>query len=166
MLIFSPSKSQTRKSNAEASEEEEIVSQSEAELEPPGIETKQQRVGNGVKTQDQAPVNKKMQQQQQRQLQPQRPLQQPIVQQQPLVQQQEPQYAPRAEGYRPTAIRESRIKDRPVKAEEKDSAMSIKIQLDLEVEVCRPLLLSSGICRQWLMDRWLIVCVTAGRPLC
>jgi hypothetical protein len=64
MLIFSPSKSQTRESNAEASEEEgEIVSQSEADLEPPEIETKQQCVGGGVKTQDQAPVNKKMPQQ-------------------------------------------------------------------------------------------------------
>lgn len=32
-------------------------------------------------------------------------------------------------------IRQSRIKDRPVKATEKDSAVKIKIELDLEVEV-------------------------------
>jgi hypothetical protein len=42
---------------------------------------------------------------------------------------------PRAEGYRPAAIRESRIKDRPAKSDPKDSALSIKIELDLEVEV-------------------------------
>jgi len=41
--------------------------------------------------------------------------------------------APRAEGYRPAVIRESRIKDRPYKPM-KDS-LSIKIELDLEVEV-------------------------------
>jgi hypothetical protein len=38
-------------------------------------------------------------------------------------------------GYRPAVIRESRIKDRPVKKDEKDSAVKIKIELDLEVEV-------------------------------
>jgi hypothetical protein len=40
---------------------------------------------------------------------------------------------PRAEGYRPAPIRESRIKDRPHK--EVESSMKIKIELDLEVEV-------------------------------
>jgi hypothetical protein len=40
---------------------------------------------------------------------------------------------PRAEGYRPAPIRESRIKDRPYK--EVESSMKIKIELDLEVEV-------------------------------
>lgn len=40
---------------------------------------------------------------------------------------------PRAEGYRPAVVRESRIKDRPYKPT-KDS-LSIKIELDLEVEV-------------------------------
>ena len=58
----------------------------------------------------------------------------------PLVQQQqkEVQYQdiPRAEGYRKAAIRESRIKDRPVKSSGAgDSALKIKIELDLEVEV-------------------------------
>jgi hypothetical protein len=61
----------------------------------------------------------------------------------PPVQQQQQQqqlqsgnpYGPRAEGYRTHAIRESRIKDRPVKKDAKPSAMSIKIELDLEVEV-------------------------------
>ncbi|KAK0113250.1 hypothetical protein ONS95_014946 [Cadophora gregata] len=56
---------------------------------------------------------------------------------------QQPQYGaesrqymlpPRAEGYRPAAIRESRIKDRPYKPVG-DSSLSIKIELDLEVEV-------------------------------
>jgi hypothetical protein len=42
----------------------------------------------------------------------------------------------RAEGYRTSAIRESRIKDRPVsKTGASDSALKIKIELDLEVEV-------------------------------
>lgn len=41
---------------------------------------------------------------------------------------------PRGEGYRPAAIRESRIKDRPYKPVG-DSSLSIKIELDLEVEV-------------------------------
>jgi len=40
---------------------------------------------------------------------------------------------PRAEGYRPAAIRESRIKDRPYKP--MNDSLSIKIELDLEVEV-------------------------------
>lgn len=43
---------------------------------------------------------------------------------------------PRAEGYRPAVIRESRIKDRPQSKSVKDDSLSIKIQLDLEVEVC------------------------------
>lgn len=42
---------------------------------------------------------------------------------------------PRAEGYRSAAIRESRIKDRPYKPADSDT-MKIKIELDLEVEVC------------------------------
>ncbi len=41
--------------------------------------------------------------------------------------------APRAEGYRPAVIRESRIKDRPYKPARDN--LSIKIELDLEVEV-------------------------------
>jgi hypothetical protein len=39
----------------------------------------------------------------------------------------------RAEGYRPAAIRESRIKDRPYSPVE--ASLKIKIELDLEVEV-------------------------------
>ena len=38
-------------------------------------------------------------------------------------------------GYRAAAIRESRIKDRPVSKKASDSALKIKIELDLEVEV-------------------------------
>ncbi|KFY79899.1 hypothetical protein V501_04100 [Pseudogymnoascus sp. VKM F-4519 (FW-2642)] len=38
-------------------------------------------------------------------------------------------------GYRAAAIRESRIKDRPVNKKASDSALKIKIELDLEVEV-------------------------------
>jgi hypothetical protein len=43
---------------------------------------------------------------------------------------------PRHEGYRKSAIRESRIKDRPTpKTGASDSALKIKIELDLEIEV-------------------------------
>ncbi len=38
-------------------------------------------------------------------------------------------------GGRTGAIRESRIKDRPVPKESRDSSLKIKIELDLEVEV-------------------------------
>ncbi|EKD19517.1 uncharacterized protein L3040_002604 [Drepanopeziza brunnea f. sp. 'multigermtubi'] len=61
-------------------------------------------------------------------------------QMQQMQQQAPPQYdaramlPPRAEGYRPAAIRESRIKDRPAKPLG-ESSLSIKIELDLEVEV-------------------------------
>lgn len=41
----------------------------------------------------------------------------------------------RAPGYRKSAIRESRIKDRPEGKPAGDSALKIKIELDLEVEV-------------------------------
>ncbi|EFW20728.1 hypothetical protein D8B26_002949 [Coccidioides posadasii str. Silveira] len=61
---------------------------------------------------------------------------QPVVQQQPA--QPYPYYhnlPPRAEGYRPPVIRESRIKDRPYSKEARDSSMSVRIELDLEVEV-------------------------------
>jgi hypothetical protein len=44
------------------------------------------------------------------------------------------QVPPRAEGYRPAVVRESRIKDRPYKP--MNDSLSIKIELDLEVEVC------------------------------
>lgn len=43
---------------------------------------------------------------------------------------------PRQEGYRRSAIRESRIKDRPTPTKgASDSALRIKIELDLEIEV-------------------------------
>jgi len=51
---------------------------------------------------------------------------------------QQPRYEdlPRQEGYRKSAIRESRIKDRPTpKTGASDSALKIKIELDLEIEV-------------------------------
>lgn len=41
-------------------------------------------------------------------------------------------------GGRTGAIRESRIKDRPVSNEGRDSSLKIKIELDLEVEVRVP----------------------------
>ena len=81
-----------------------------------------------VQQRQQNPVQQyPVQQQQQQQF----PVQQP-QQQQPIQRYED---TPRAEGYRTTAIRESRIKDRPVKKDAKASAMSIKIELDLEVEV-------------------------------
>lgn len=67
------------------------------------------------------------------------PLPRKRTQPQPLVQQPYQQYPvmpPRADGYRPAAIRESRIKDRPQSSKQAgDSALKIKIELDLEVEV-------------------------------
>lgn len=39
------------------------------------------------------------------------------------------------DGRRIVPVHESRIKDRPVKKDEKDSSLKIKIELDLEVEV-------------------------------
>jgi len=69
--------------------------------------------------------------------------QQIVAQKSAVAAVQQPQYGaesrqymlpPRAEGYRPAAIRESRIKDRPYKPVG-DSSLSIKIELDLEVEV-------------------------------
>ncbi|KAF8850882.1 hypothetical protein BDZ45DRAFT_679509 [Acephala macrosclerotiorum] len=65
-------------------------------------------------------------------------------QQQPQQQQflpQEQQVVPMEQrmtgnmGGRTGAIRESRIKDRPVPKEQRDSSLKIKIELDLEVEV-------------------------------
>ena len=47
--------------------------------------------------------------------------------------QQQQMIPPRAEGYRTSAIRESRIKDRPYSPVE--ASLKIKIELDLEVEV-------------------------------
>lgn len=60
-------------------------------------------------------------------------------QQQPAQQYQQPQQQmiPAEQG-RTGAIRESRIKDRPVPQETRDSSLKIKIELDLEVEVSNP----------------------------
>jgi hypothetical protein len=117
---------------------DESTHQSEAEAEPE-METKQQPVRNSnVKSQAHGHVQKTKQQR------PQRipPKSQPAPLQQQPEQQQNLQFAP-SEAERRTGhiggpygiIRQSRIKDRPVKAEEKDSAVKIKIELDLEVEV-------------------------------
>jgi hypothetical protein len=67
-----------------------------------------------------------------------KPQQQQVAQPQPEYQPRPEQHhiSERAKGYRTSAIRESRIKDRPVsKTGALDSALKIKIELDLEVEV-------------------------------
>ena len=83
--------------------------------------------GRNVETEVEEEVKNKPQPQQQQVAQP-----QPEHQPRP-----EPHHiSQRAEGYRTSAIRESRIKDRPVsKTGASDSALKIKIELDLEVEV-------------------------------
>jgi len=135
------------------------VQQSEAEKPAATMETKQApapvKKGNpngNSKTvsQDRDLVKRELAQQVQQRLQPQSqpslpPMHEPNrtepqAQAQPLVQQppyaQYPSVAPRGEGYRTSAVRESRIKDRPVsKKQAGDSALKIKIELDLEVEV-------------------------------
>ena len=66
------------------------------------------------------------------------PQQQQVTQPLPAYQPRPEQHhiSERAEGYRSSAIRESRIKDRQVsKTGASDSALKIKIELDLEVEV-------------------------------
>ncbi|KAE8446760.1 hypothetical protein EG329_011665 [Mollisiaceae sp. DMI_Dod_QoI] len=108
---------QARNNDVAEASDEEVYAQSDAEEE------------------DAALVHQNQQQQQvQAQPQPQRQRQrQPQQQQQ---QQMQPRIAPRGEGYRAGAIRESRIKDRPVASSgASDSALKIKIELDLEVEV-------------------------------
>jgi hypothetical protein len=97
---------------------------SESEEEQEMVLPKPLRNGN-VRNQELAPVKNKPQQQQ-------------VVQPQPGNQPRPEQHhiAERAEGYRTSAIRESRIKDRPVSnSGASDSALKIKIELDLEVEV-------------------------------
>jgi hypothetical protein len=105
---------QGRNVETEAEEEEDIFPQFEPE--------KQEPLRNGnVRNQ----VKNKSQQQQ-------------VAQPQPAYQPRPEQHhiSKRAEGYRTSAIRESRIKDRPVsKTGASDSALKIKIELDLEVEV-------------------------------
>ncbi len=64
--------------------------------------------------------------------------QNPLPQQQDVGQQQIVPAEDRMTGHmggRTGAIRESRIKDRPQPAQERDSSLKIKIELDLEVEV-------------------------------
>ena len=80
---------------------------------------------DNVRNQELAPVKNKPQQQQ---------VVHPQSENQPRPEQH--RIAERAEGYRASAIRESRIKDRPVSnSGASDSALKIKIELDLEVEV-------------------------------
>jgi hypothetical protein len=109
---------QGRNVETEVEEEEEMVPQFEPEKQKP------LRNGN-VRNQELAPIKNKPQQQQ---------VAQPQPEHQPRP---EPHHiSQRAEGYRTSAIRESRIKDRPVsKSGASDSALKIKIELDLEVEV-------------------------------
>lgn len=109
---------QGRNVETEAEEEEEMVPQSEPEKQKP------LRNGN-VRNQELAPVKNNPQRQQ-------------VAQPQPEYQPRPEQHhvSQRAEGYRTSAIRESRIKDRPVSnSGASDSALKIKIELDLEVEV-------------------------------
>ena len=98
---------------------------SESEEEQEMVLPKPLRNGN-VRNQELAPVKNEPQQQQ-------------VAQPLPEYYQPRPEQhhiAERAEGYRTSAIRESRIKDRPVSnSGASDSALKIKIELDLEVEV-------------------------------
>jgi hypothetical protein len=83
--------------------------------------------GRNVETEVEEEVKNKPQPQQQQ-------VAQPLPEYQPRPEQHH--ISERAEGYRTSAIRESRIKDRPVsKTGASDSALKIKIELDLEVEV-------------------------------
>jgi hypothetical protein len=103
-----------RNVETEADEEEEMVPQSQPEKENP---LRNGNVRNQVKN---------------------KPQQQQVAQPQPEHQLRPEQHhiSERAEGYRTSAIRESRIKDRPVShSGASDSALKIKIELDLEVEV-------------------------------
>jgi hypothetical protein len=107
---------QGRNVETEVEEEEEMVPQFEPENQKPF------RNGN-VRNQELAPVKNMPQQ---------------VAQPQPEHQFRPEQHhiSERAEGYRTAAIRESRIKDRPVSnSGASDSALKIKIELDLEVEV-------------------------------
>jgi hypothetical protein len=55
---------------------------------------------------------------------------------------------PRREGYRPAAVRESRMKERYTKPVANDR-LSIKIELDLEVEIC---VLRKVVTYRWYSD--------------
>jgi hypothetical protein len=105
---------QGRNVESDVEEEEEVVPQPELEKQKPLRNSK-------VRTQEPAPVNN----------QPQQPTQ-PLPEYQLRPEQHQ---ISRAEGYRTYAIRESRIKDRPVSKGADKSALKIKIELDLEVEV-------------------------------
>lgn len=122
-LLNSTSPERKVESDAEEEEEEELL--------PQTAPKKQKPLRNGaVRNQEVAPVNnlpQPPQQQQQQVAQPQHDYQR----------RPEPHHvSQRAEGYRTSAIRESRIKDRPVTSHgASESALKIKIELDLEVEV-------------------------------
>jgi hypothetical protein len=112
---------------AEASDEE-VYAQSEGEEDENAALVHQDQQQRQVQQQQQAAPAP------QKQRQPR--YQQPVSAVPQQQQQMQPRIAPRGEGYRPGAIRESRIKDRPVsKTGASDSALKIKIELDLEVEV-------------------------------
>jgi hypothetical protein len=105
----------------------ETDSEEEGEMVPQSQPEKQKPLRNGnVRNQELAPVKNEPQQQQ-------------VAQPLPEYYQPRPEQhriSQRAEGYRTSAIRESRIKDRPVSnSGASDSALKIKIELDLEVEV-------------------------------
>jgi len=104
-----------------------VESEEEEEEESPQFEPEKRKPfrNTNVRNRELAPVNNNPQQQQ-------------VVQPQPEYQPRPEQHqiSQRAEGYRTSAIRESRIKDRPEsKTGASDSALKIKIELDLEVEV-------------------------------
>ncbi|KAH6669465.1 hypothetical protein B0J14DRAFT_566216 [Halenospora varia] len=110
------------KKNNAMEQDYEYASESEGEQQEPQQQVAQPK--QGQRTMQRAP------RQQQQQYMPQQ------------QQQQQQQMAPIAEdrvtgnmGGRTGAIRESRIKDRPVPKESRDSSLKIKIELDLEVEV-------------------------------
>jgi len=83
---------------------------------------------------DERPMKQPKQQKSMQRMQPQYQQQQQFQQYQP-----QPVYPQQMMGMdnngRRHAIRESRIKDRPVPQESRDSSLKIKIELDLEVEV-------------------------------
>lgn len=110
--------------NQERNEETEIEGEGEEVTQFESVEPKPLRNGN-VRNQELAPIKNKLQQQQ-------------VAEPQPEYQPRpEPHHvSQRAEGYRTSVIRESRIKDRPVTSSgASESALKIKIELDLEVEV-------------------------------
>ena len=104
----------------------DLSSESEEEIPQPETSKPKPLKNSPVRNQELPPTTIKPQQQQQ-----------DLAQVQPEYQTRPAQHhiAERAEGYRTTAIRESRIKDRPLGVPADKSALKIKIEIDLEVEV-------------------------------